>query len=177
MILVIPLNAVLMKRLRVYHKINMSLKDKRIKVMNEILQGIRIIKYFAWENSYSNKVNEIRNTELVNLRTASYLRVVIHTILVTTPLFVTLVTFATYSLTGKFLTAEIAFTSLSLFYVLRYFIYFNYYYYFFFIIFNFFYFFIIFLIFLIFLLLLLFFFKLLIYYFIKTPVESTSTSY
>ena len=34
--------------------------DKRIKVMNEVIVGIRVIKMYAWEYAFSNVVNEIR---------------------------------------------------------------------------------------------------------------------
>lgn len=36
--------------------------------MNEILNAIRIIKCFAWENSFKEKVSVIRNKELCVLR-------------------------------------------------------------------------------------------------------------
>ena len=45
----------------------MKNKDKRTKLMNEILQGIRIIKFFAWENSYTVAINKIRAVELNTL--------------------------------------------------------------------------------------------------------------
>lgn len=76
MILMIPINAILIKKMIAYQKVMMANKDKRVKIMNEVLQGIRIIKFFAWENSYLNKVNEIRDFELKTLRSSSYLSAV-----------------------------------------------------------------------------------------------------
>lgn len=46
----------------------MSLKDKRTKEMTEILNGIRLIKLFAWEDSFVNRVDAIREQEIKTLR-------------------------------------------------------------------------------------------------------------
>ena len=34
--------------------------DKRIKVMNEIISGIRVIKMYGWEYAFSQLINKIR---------------------------------------------------------------------------------------------------------------------
>ena len=120
MIFMIPINGILIKKLIGYQKIMMINKDKRVKIMNEILQGIRIIKFFTWENSYTKKVNEIRDVELKTLRSSAYLQAGTVFSWAATPLIVSLATFTTFTLTGNNLTAEIAFTSLSLFNVLRF---------------------------------------------------------
>ena len=38
--------------------------DARVKLTNEILTGIRIIKYYCWEKPFKGKVYDIRHTEL-----------------------------------------------------------------------------------------------------------------
>ena len=93
--------------------------DKRIKLINEIIQGIRIIKFFTWEDSYSKRVNEVRKTELVTLKSVAYIQAFSNFAWTSIPLLVSLVTFVVYSLSGNVLTAEVAFTSLSLFNLLR----------------------------------------------------------
>ncbi len=40
----VPLNLVLMKRMSVYQRQMMTNKDRRLKMMSEILNGMRIIK-------------------------------------------------------------------------------------------------------------------------------------
>ena len=37
-------------------------KDKRTKLVDEILNGMKILKMYAWEMSFVKKVNDIRNT-------------------------------------------------------------------------------------------------------------------
>ncbi|KAG1680871.1 Multidrug resistance-associated protein 1 [Nymphon striatum] len=52
---------------------NMSLKDDRTKVMNEILNGIKVLKLYAWENPFTNSVLDIRSKEIGVLRKLAYL--------------------------------------------------------------------------------------------------------
>lgn len=42
--------------------------DKRISVMNEILNGIRVIKMYAWEGAFSNVIGELRRLDLDLIR-------------------------------------------------------------------------------------------------------------
>ena len=41
--------------------------DARVSIMNELLQGIRIVKYFAWERYFKNKVEVAREKELASI--------------------------------------------------------------------------------------------------------------
>ena len=36
------------------------LTDKRVKVMNEVISGMRVIKMYAWEHAFSGVVNRLR---------------------------------------------------------------------------------------------------------------------
>ena len=42
----------------------MNQKDSRIKLLNEILNGIKVIKFYAWENPFKELVMKIRKGEL-----------------------------------------------------------------------------------------------------------------
>ena len=37
-----------------------SITDSRVKVMNEVITGIRVIKMYAWEHAFKKMVDEIR---------------------------------------------------------------------------------------------------------------------
>jgi len=41
----------------------MLLVDERMKLCSEMLQGIRIVKYFAWERPYMARVMQLREQE------------------------------------------------------------------------------------------------------------------
>jgi ABC-type multidrug transport system fused ATPase/permease subunit len=47
----------------------MEARDKRVGLMNEVLQGIRQIKFFAWEKNWEERVMAARKIELKHLRT------------------------------------------------------------------------------------------------------------
>ena len=34
----------------------MQMKDKRVRVMSEILAGIKVVKLYSWETSFADKV-------------------------------------------------------------------------------------------------------------------------
>ena len=43
MVAIMPLNAFLMKKVKSYSMTNMELKDERVKLINEVLNGIKVI--------------------------------------------------------------------------------------------------------------------------------------
>ena len=51
----------------------MGLKDERIKMMNEVLNGIKVLKLYAWEQAFINRVNEQRRKELKCIRSKAIL--------------------------------------------------------------------------------------------------------
>lgn len=54
----------------------MKSKDNRIKLMNEVLNGIKVLKLYAWELAFTHKISQIRETELKVLKKAAYLAAV-----------------------------------------------------------------------------------------------------
>ncbi|VTJ51992.1 Hypothetical predicted protein [Marmota monax] len=54
----------------------MKSKDSRIKLMNEILNGIKVLKLYAWELAFKDKVMAIRQEELKVLKKSAYLAAV-----------------------------------------------------------------------------------------------------
>ncbi|KAK8811416.1 hypothetical protein WA158_003150 [Blastocystis sp. Blastoise] len=99
----------------------MQYADERIKLLNEVLMGIRVIKYYCWERPFLGKVDEIREKELVQVRNMHWLMTIgIEIILQIVPYMVPFVIFAMYpSSMGQALTPSTIFTLLSLFEILR----------------------------------------------------------
>ncbi|XP_029134337.1 ATP-binding cassette sub-family C member 3 isoform X2 [Labrus bergylta] len=122
MIMLIPLNAVIAMKTRAYQVEQMQYKDSRIKLMNEILNGIKVLKLYAWENSFKEKVLAIRQKELNVLRKTAYLGALSTMAWTSAPFLVALTTFAVYVTVDEthILDAERAFVSLSLFNILRF---------------------------------------------------------
>ncbi|KAM9715834.1 ATP-binding cassette sub-family C member 3 isoform 1-T1 [Menidia menidia] len=122
MIMLIPFNAVIAMKTRAYQVEQMKHKDDRIKLMNEILNGIKVLKLYAWENSFKDKVLAIRQKELNVLRKTAYLGALSTMAWTSAPFLVALTSFAVYVTVDEnnVLDAERAFVSLSLFNILRF---------------------------------------------------------
>ncbi|XP_029418874.1 canalicular multispecific organic anion transporter 1 isoform X2 [Nannospalax galili] len=122
MVLLVPVNGVLATKNKNIQFKNMKYKDRRLKIMNEILNGIKILKYFAWEPSFKDQVQNLRKKELKNLLVYGQLQTVITFILQLTPVLVSVITFSVYVLvdSNNILDAEKAFTSITLFNILRF---------------------------------------------------------
>ncbi|KAM9556809.1 multidrug resistance-associated protein 1 isoform 5-T6 [Guaruba guarouba] len=122
MILLVPINAVMAMKTKTYQVAQMKSKDNRIKLMNEILNGIKVLKLYAWELAFREKVLEIRQKELKVLKKSAYLAAMATFTWVCAPFLVALSTFAVYVTIDKnnILDAQKAFVSLALFNILRF---------------------------------------------------------
>uniref|UniRef100_A0A3Q1GA62 Multidrug resistance-associated protein 1 n=1 Tax=Acanthochromis polyacanthus TaxID=80966 RepID=A0A3Q1GA62_9TELE len=122
MLLMVPVNAVIAMKTKTYQVAQMKSKDQRIKLMNEMLNGIKVLKLYAWELAFKDKVSEIRESELKVLKKAAYLGAVSTFTWVCAPFLVALSTFSVYVLIDEHnvLDAQKAFVSLALFNILRF---------------------------------------------------------
>lgn len=67
MILTIPIQSIFMRLWFKYTKQILKHRDDRLKLITEILSGIRIIKFFNWEENYIKSVEEVRRYEVKEL--------------------------------------------------------------------------------------------------------------
>lgn len=92
--------------------------DDRVKLINEVFSGIRIVKLMAWESSFTSKILAVRFNELILKRKSAIMGALTSTIMMASPLIVALATFPIYSsLYG--MTPGGAFSALTLFNILR----------------------------------------------------------
>ena len=120
MIFLLPINILIAKGFSKYQKRIMAATDARIHVTNEVLQNIRIIKFFAWEQRFEHIVDEKRATELRHLRNRYILWSFAATIWYGAPLIIAFLSFLIYTaVERKELIPSVAFTALSLFSILR----------------------------------------------------------
>ncbi|XP_057971356.1 ABC transporter C family member 2 [Malania oleifera] len=120
LVLMFPMQTIIITRMQKYSKEGLQRTDKRIGLMNEILAAMDAVKCYAWENSFESKVKSVRNDELSWFRKASLLGSFNGFILNSIPVVVTVISFGMFTLLGGDLTPARAFTSLSLFAVLRF---------------------------------------------------------
>jgi ATP-binding cassette subfamily C (CFTR/MRP) protein 1 len=120
MIIVIPLQGTVAKFIHRLRREMMQFAGERIKIINEMLMGIRVIKYYAWEKSFLNKVLEIRKKELTKIRRTLMINTFSSSLMTLSPLFVSLFTFALYALLGNELKPDVIFPALGYFNLLRF---------------------------------------------------------
>jgi len=107
--------------------------DKRVRVMNEIISGMRLIKMYAWEWAFHEYVKKIRKLVIYCIRQLFYALIISHyreesklvtqasmvrafnfSFFIVAINFLNFVTFSVYTGTGNTLTARNVFTFISL---------------------------------------------------------------
>ncbi|KAN0041553.1 hypothetical protein ACTFIV_004095 [Dictyostelium citrinum] len=120
MLVMIPINLAISNLAKKRQTISMKLKDRRTKAVNEVLNGIKVIKLYSWEQSFMDHVNEIRNKELDVMKAIKYIQGFSLLLWSMSPVFVSVSTFTVYIMTGNVLSATQAFPALSLFNVMQF---------------------------------------------------------
>ena len=114
-ILFIPLMAGIAKLQSHYRERVVSITDKRVTSMKEIIDAMRLIKMYAWEESFLSRILEVRNKEVWELTKANFTVSVTRTVAPCISIFATFGTFIVMTLCGVELGTTTAFTILSIF--------------------------------------------------------------
>ncbi|KAF8931191.1 P-loop containing nucleoside triphosphate hydrolase protein [Dissophora ornata] len=93
--------------------------DSRIRLSTEILQGIKAIKFFAWEESFLAKLAEIRSKELALVGKLLATRGFITATSGAVPVFASALSFALYAALGNTLQPQIVFPALAFYSIMR----------------------------------------------------------
>jgi len=95
---------------------NQKLKhgDFRIKLISEALNGIRVLKLYAWEDAFIEKIGKIREQEVYYLGRMNYLIVIFVLCIAGCPTAMPVIIFYTYIATGSQLDGAKSFTVLAL---------------------------------------------------------------
>ncbi|KDR79985.1 hypothetical protein GALMADRAFT_242167 [Galerina marginata CBS 339.88] len=94
----------------------MKARDERVALMNEILGGIRMLKFMGWERSFEKRVLAIRSKELKYQKLNYTIETLWNAIWNGSPILVTLVSFWHFAVVRQQpLTPSIAFTSILVF--------------------------------------------------------------
>ncbi|XP_069110716.1 ATP-binding cassette sub-family C member 3-like [Argopecten irradians] len=122
LILMFPANGYLMYKLQKLQEEQMTLKDSRIKVVTEVLNGIKILKLYAWEMSFKEKIAAVRKLELAVIWKAGIYNCGFMFSWTIAPYLVSLATFVTFIYTSNthYLDPQTAFVAISLFNILRF---------------------------------------------------------
>jgi|EP01046_Picozoa_sp_COSAG06_P024204 ABC-type multidrug transport system fused ATPase/permease subunit len=109
-----------MAKFDTHNTARLEVADKRVELLSELLNGIRMVKAFAWEPEQTARVEMQRDKELSSIRKIGICNTVLMLCFMTMSTVASLCAFAVYTgVQGNTLTASTAFVSLTLFQMIQ----------------------------------------------------------
>lgn len=110
-----PFNLSVVRFMKLQQAKKMEETDKRVRFVNEVLNGIKIVKLYAWEESFMEYIAKLRDSELKYLKTMAFLQASIILQSPLLPLIFSVIIFGTYLSTNtEPLSAQNIFFTLSI---------------------------------------------------------------
>lgn len=120
MLVAVPIGAYGTRKLDDYQSALLKDKDVRINVVQEAILGIRVVKWFAWEDQIMEKISSARRKEVNSLRSYLIADALLKINWGLVPTLVGLASFLIHtSLMGKSLSPSVGYTSMLLFNLLK----------------------------------------------------------
>lgn len=122
MLFLIPINLLKTNQRKKLQAKILKENDARIKLINQILVGIKCIKFYGWEESFKQMVDRIRSNEIRYLIKSAAISCFSNFMWDCTPFFVSVISFGTYIFFDErnILDPVTAFVSLSLFDIIKF---------------------------------------------------------
>ncbi|KAI4890792.1 hypothetical protein NFI96_010580, partial [Prochilodus magdalenae] len=115
----IPVQFSVARLISVLRRRAVSVTDKRVRTMNEVLTCIKLIKMYAWEESFEKKITDIRKNERLLLEKAGYVQSVNSSLTALVPTLATIFTFIVHTVIGLPLEPSAAYTIIAVFNSMR----------------------------------------------------------
>ncbi|KAI9506405.1 P-loop containing nucleoside triphosphate hydrolase protein, partial [Coemansia spiralis] len=116
----VPLLKIMFTRLTSQTVKTKALSDERISMIAELIQGIKTVKLFGWGSRFLHKIDKQREHQLEYTWKICLCKIAIGTCAALSPMLIFFVIIASYvAVFGNKLTAEVAFTSISIFLILK----------------------------------------------------------
>ncbi|MBE9038714.1 ABC transporter transmembrane domain-containing protein [aff. Roholtiella sp. LEGE 12411] len=119
LIISLPLSSQIARRMEGAVKRSNHFADRRVGLINDILNGIRVVKFYAWERNFSSNLSAIREQEIKELKQFAWQAALLNLIFLATPIMVAMVTFTCHVLLGKGLNVADVFSGLACFNLLQ----------------------------------------------------------
>ncbi|XP_055333700.1 LOW QUALITY PROTEIN: multidrug resistance-associated protein 1-like [Paramacrobiotus metropolitanus] len=120
LIFIVLLNFIVVARAKKFEVSAVKQKDGRVRRINEIFNGIKILKMYAWEPQFQDQIIQAREDELFSLKKAGYLTTINHALMLVSSPLAALATYATYVyVSGYRLTPKTGFVTLLFLFSLR----------------------------------------------------------
>ncbi|XP_016893938.1 multidrug resistance-associated protein 4-like isoform X2 [Cynoglossus semilaevis] len=118
-LILIPMQSMFGKLFAKFRSSAAFLTDIRMRTMNEVVSGIRIIKMYAWEKPFAAMVSDIRRQEISSILQTAFLQGINLALFHSTSKLLYFFTFTTYVLLGNIITASAVFVTTSLYSCIR----------------------------------------------------------
>ncbi|XP_022598440.1 multidrug resistance-associated protein 9 [Seriola dumerili] len=119
-IIFIPIQVLLVKLINTFRWKAIVITDSRVRTMNEILNSIKLIKMYAWEDSFEKKIAVLRKNERKQLQRVNYVQNINTSITSIIPTLATILTFMVHTLLRLSLNPSDAFTTIAVFNSMRF---------------------------------------------------------
>ncbi|XP_075955733.1 ATP-binding cassette sub-family C member 12-like [Anarhichas minor] len=116
----IPVQYGIGKLLKTLRLNTVLINDSRVCTMNEIINSIKLIKMYAWEDSFEKKITGFRKNEMKELQKVSYVQNANISIVGIIPTLATILTFIVHTSLSLKLNTTDAFTTIAIFNSLRF---------------------------------------------------------
>ncbi|KAM4602664.1 ATP-binding cassette sub-family C member 12 isoform 2-T2 [Polymixia lowei] len=116
----IPVQFAMARLMNLFRRKAVMITDSRVCTMSEVLTSIRLIKMYAWEDSFEKRIMDIRKNEKSLLEKAGYIQNVNVSITTLVPTLATTFTFIVHTLLGLRLSTSEAFTIIAIFNSMRF---------------------------------------------------------
>ncbi|EDV54484.1 probable multidrug resistance-associated protein lethal(2)03659 [Drosophila erecta] len=93
--------------------------DQRVRMMNEIISGMQVIKMYTWEKPFGSLIERLRHSEMSSIRKVNYIRGTLLSFEITLSRIAIFVSLLGFVLMGGELTAERAFAVTAFYNILR----------------------------------------------------------
>lgn len=120
LVIVVPISGQLMRISMQVRRATNTLTDQRVKLTQECISGIRVVKFNAWESTILSRILALRNSEMLNTRKLLMIRASLSAMVNAQPAFASLVMFVVYIALGNRMSVAKTFSSIALMQVIRY---------------------------------------------------------
>ncbi|XP_075851725.1 ATP-binding cassette sub-family C member 12 [Microcebus murinus] len=119
-VIFIPIQMFMAKLNSAFRRSAISVTDKRIQTMNELLTCIKLIKMYAWEKSFTSTIRDIRRRERKLLEKAGFVQSGNSALAPIASTIAIVLTFTCHILLRRKLTAPVAFSVIAMFNVMKF---------------------------------------------------------
>lgn len=112
--IVVPINAIVSKLYFAIIKKWMKLRDEKVELVKEALQGIRQVKFSALESQWEKRILELRGRELATLWKYCKIDIAFSACWMIVPILLVMTALGSYAWIHGTLTASVAFTSIGI---------------------------------------------------------------